>query len=61
MAIPSVMAARWMGQCRHLVNTTDLLMCPLNYGRRVGQKSGPILAVCGRKYIKLSLPVREHP
>ena len=38
VAKPSMMAARWVGQCRQLSNATDLLM-PVRW---VGQNSGPI-------------------
>jgi len=39
-------------ECYWLVNAS-----PSNYGRSVAQNSGPILAVCGPKYIELSVPV----
>ena len=57
---PSVMAARWVVQCRHLANSIDLLMPVLMAG---GWVRTPVLffAVCGPKYTKLSLPVRECP
>jgi len=41
-------------KCYWLVNASGQ-----NCGQRVGQNSGPILAICEPKYTKISLPVRE--
>jgi len=43
-------------ECYWVVNAS-----PLNCGWWVGHNFGTILAVCGPKYTKLSLPVRECP
>jgi len=58
--MPSVMAARWVGQCCHLSNATDLLT-PVLWTMASEWFRTPVLflAVCGPKYTKLSLPVRE--
>jgi len=63
MAMPSVMAARWVGQFRPLAaNSIDSLM-PVLWAIAVGwvRTPGLFLAVCESKYTELSLPVRECP
>ena len=52
VALPSVMGARWVGQCRHLANATDLLTL---------RTPVLLLAVSGPKYTKLHLSMQECP